>query len=153
MRLTKLAGAALLVTVTAGCSTDAEPETDPGQPISRTASASATQSNSPAPSSTPTPPATDTPSPTEVAGPELVVRIEGDDVSPNNESIELEIGEKLTIRFETDRPGELHVHSRPEQFVEFKAGRSVQTLVVDSPGVVEVEEHDTSHVVASLEVR
>jgi len=80
------------------------------------------------------------------------VSINGDRVTPNGEAIELGVGEPLLIQFDTDRAGELHVHSKPEQYVEFAAGTSIKTLVIETPGVVEVEEHDTSIVVAQIEV-
>ena len=51
-----------------------------------------------------------------------------------------------------DRVVELHVHAKPEQYLEFEAGTSEQELVVDTPGTVEVEEHDSGAVVALLEV-
>lgn len=146
-----LAAVSLLLTM-AACSSD-----DPDDPA--TSSPSASESISPA---TPTPspgtpspsaPQTPTPTPSQVTGPELVVTIKGDQVKPNSQEIDLEVGETLIIRFDTDRGGELHVHSTPEQFVEFEAGTSMKKLVIEAPGVVEVEEHDTSHVVASLEVR
>ena len=56
------------------------------------------------------------------AAPELLVRIDGPNVQPNAEEIELETGEKLMIEIQSDRAGELHVHSTPEQYVEFEAG-------------------------------
>lgn len=87
------------------------------------------------------------------AGPALNVRIAGSEVAPNGKSLQLPAGKPLTISFKTDRAGELHVHSKPEQFVEFPAGTSTKKLTIDVPGVVEVEEHDTSRVVAQIEVR
>lgn len=142
-----LAAASLLVTVGA-CSSD-----DPDDPAVSSPSASESISpTTPAPSpGSPSP--TPTPTPSPAAGPELVVTIKGDQVKPNSQEIDLEVGETLIIRFDTDRAGELHVHSTPEQYVEFESGTSTEKLVIEAPGVVEVEEHDTSHVVASLEVR
>ncbi|WP_231252727.1 hypothetical protein [Nocardioides furvisabuli] len=57
------------------------------------------------------------------------------------------------IEIQSDRAGELHVHSTPEQYVEFDAGRTSAQLVIETPGSVEVEEHDTSAVVALIEAR
>ncbi len=150
-----LAAVSLLLTLGACSSDDSEdPATDaatsspsPSESISPT-----TPTPSPDSPSTGTSP-TPTPTPSQADGPELVVTIKGDQVKPNSQEIDLEVGETLIIRFETDRGGELHVHSTPEQYVEFEAGTSTKKLVIEAPGVVEVEEHDTSHVVASLEVR
>ena len=78
--------------------------------------------------------------------------IGGDTVSPNAKRISVEAGDPVTITFTTDRAGELHVHSKPEQYVEFGRGTSEHELVVTTPGTVEVEDHDTGAVVAVLEV-
>ncbi|GAA5156290.1 hypothetical protein GCM10023340_43710 [Nocardioides marinquilinus] len=86
------------------------------------------------------------------AGPTLDITIEGDDISPNAEELELGTGEPLTLVITSDRAGELHVHSKPEQYVEFDAGTSEHELVVETPGEVEVEEHDSDAVVALIEV-
>lgn len=113
----------------------------------------ATESLSPPPPSNPG----STPEPTKTAeaptGPSLVVTIDGDDVGPNAAEINLKVGEPLVITFETDRGGQLHVHSKPEQYVDFAAGKSTDELVVTTPGTVEIEEHDTEAVVAVLQVR
>ncbi|MER6941679.1 hypothetical protein ABTX24_00050 [Nocardioides sp. NPDC127514] len=86
-------------------------------------------------------------------GPLLTVTIDGEEVSPNAEEIELSTGEKLHVRIDSDRAGELHVHSAPEQSVEYAEGTSNSEIVVNTPGTVEVEDHDTGAVVALIEVR
>ena len=144
---TPAAAAALLAAVLlTGCGQD---DTTQANADDSTPSASA---SGPSPSETAatSPTASATP---EQAGPVLDVRIAGSEVTPNGKAVQLPAGEPLTITFKTDRAGELHVHSKPEQFVEFPAGTSTKELTIDVPGVVEVEEHDTSHVVAQIEVR
>lgn len=134
--------AALAVPLAACSSEDDEPTADP----------------TPAPSATPTPtPADPTPSETpteapEQAAPALDIEVAGDDVTPNAEEIALDTGEALLLRITADRAGELHVHSRPEQYVEFGAGTTEHELVVDTPGSVEVEEHESGAVVAVIQV-
>ncbi|OIJ28046.1 hypothetical protein [Nocardioides luteus] len=86
-------------------------------------------------------------------GPLLTVTINGEEVSPNVEEFELGTGEKLLVEVDSDRAGELHVHSAPEQFIEFAAGTTNTEIVVNTPGTVEVEDHETSAVVAIIEVR
>lgn len=49
--------------------------------------------------------------------------------------------------------GELHVHSTPEQKIESDAGTSEHELVIDRPGVVEVESHEPDVVLLQLDVR
>lgn len=86
-------------------------------------------------------------------GPLLTVTIDGEKVSPNAEEIELSTGEKLHVEIDSDRAGELHAHSTPEQSVEYAEGTSNSEIVVNTPGTVEVEDHDTGAVVALIEVR
>ena len=93
------------------------------------------------------------PKPEEPQGPVLEVVIDGGEVSPNSQRIELARGEPLVIEFRSDRAGELHVHAKPEQFLEFPAGSSTQELVIETPGLVTVEEHETGAVVAQLAVQ
>lgn len=132
--------ALLLAASLAACSSD---ESDPA--AERTPKAA---SSSPAdPTATTTGPRAEVP-----GGPSLVVRIDGDAVSPNAAELDLGRGDPLTLRIAADRDGELHVHSRPEQYVEFEAGSSVHELVIDAPGTVEVEEHESGVVVAVLKV-
>lgn len=93
------------------------------------------------------------PKPEEPQGPVLEVVIDGGEVSPNSQRIELARGEPLVIEFRSDRAGELHVHAKPEQFLEFPAGSSTRELVVGTPGLVTVEEHESGAVVAQLAVQ
>jgi hypothetical protein len=86
-------------------------------------------------------------------GPFADIKLEGDKASPNGERIKLGVGEKLTLRIDSDRPGELHVHSTPEQEISFPAGQSEKRLVIEQPGVVDVEEHESGLVLLQLEVR
>lgn len=127
-------------------------DTTPATPTPTEASSSATPTTAPTPTSSPTPSATASQEPTE-AGPALSVTIDGEDVRPNAQEIDLAVGEKLAIKIQSDRAGELHVHSTPEQFIEFDAGTTNTQLVIKTPGRVEVEDHDTSAVVALIEVR
>lgn len=84
---------------------------------------------------------------------DLTVEVAGDDVSPNAADLEVGVGEPVMVTVRSDRPGELHVHSTPEQYVEFGPGGSSAELTFEIPGTVEVEEHDTGAVVAFVDVR
>jgi hypothetical protein len=139
--LTSLAATLALLAVLAGCAGPAD-ET-PANQAEPTPSETATSSDK----------KQTEPKPEEPAGPVLEVAIDGEDVSPNSQRIELARGEPLVIEFRSDRAGELHVHAKPEQFVEFPAGSSTRELVIDVPGLVEVEEHETGAVVAQLAVQ
>ncbi len=86
-------------------------------------------------------------------GPFADITLKGGKASPNGERIDLGVGQKLTLRIDADHAGELHVHSTPEQEIEFPAGQSEQKLVIKQPGVVDVEDHDSGMVLLQLEVR
>jgi hypothetical protein len=136
-----------LALATTGCAGPAE-ETD---------TAPEAPASSPSESPTSESPTSESPSPTkgpeEPSAPMLEVTVEGDRITPNAQQVKLAVGEPLLIEFTSDRAGELHVHSKPEQYVDFGAGTTRHRLVVETPGTVEVEEHESGAVVAVLEVR
>ncbi len=67
--------------------------------------------------------------------------------------VEGKVGEPVTVEITADKAGELHVHSTPEQEIEFGTGTTTHEVTIESPGVVEVESHDPDTVVVQLEVR
>ena len=145
MRLLPALAALALV---GACSSDPDPEPETAPDPTPTASASSSPAE-PSPSE-----ASSSPSePAEPAGPTLAVTVEGEQVTPNAEELTATVGEPITITFTADRAGELHVHAKPEQYVEFTEGTTTAELVIDVPGSVEIEEHETGAVVAQVEVR
>ena len=78
---------------------------------------------------------------------------EGDTFTPNGERIELGVGQTLVLTVTADEAGEFHVHSTPEQEIEYDAGTSEHEITIDRPGVVEVESHEPASIVLQLEVR
>ena len=83
----------------------------------------------------------------------LTVTRDGDEITPNGERVELAVDQTLVLTIDADEAGELHVHSTPEQEIEYDAGTSEHELVIDRPGVVEVESHEPDVVLLQLEVR
>ena len=83
----------------------------------------------------------------------VTVTREGDEFTPNGERVELGVDQTLVLTIDADAAGELHVHSTPEQEIEYDAGTSEHELVIDRPGVVEVESHEPDVVLLQLEVR
>jgi plastocyanin len=73
-------------------------------------------------------------------------------VTPKGERVEVKAGEPVELVVKADEPGELHVHSTPEQELEYGAGTTTLKLTIDQPGVVDVEAHDLEVVVVQLEV-
>jgi hypothetical protein len=143
--LAATAVAALLLTGCGGEDTAANETPDPSSTPSTTASTPADEA-----SEEPTGDSTEKPRP---QGPFADLTFEGDTVSPNGERIDLGVGETLTLRIDAEAPGELHVHSTPEQEIAFPAGQSERKLTIDQPGVVDVEDHHTGMVLLQLEVR
>lgn len=93
-------------------------------------------------------------SPSQEPEPEAIeVEIEGDRVEPNGMRVKAAAGETVTLAVKSDRAAELHVHSSPEQVLEVEPGESTLELVIERPGIVDIEEHDSGLVVLQLEVR
>lgn len=89
----------------------------------------------------------------EPSGTAIDVTFEGGTVTPSGEVRQAEVGEGVTLRITADAPGELHIHSTPEQEVPYDAGTSTVTLTFDRPGSVDVESHDLGIIIVKLEVR
>ena len=84
----------------------------------------------------------------------IKVTFDGDTVTPNGERVEVDAGQDVELDVTADAPGEIHVHSSPEQELEYKAGESTVTIKgIDQPGTVDVESHHLDKVIVQLEVR
>lgn len=90
---------------------------------------------------------------TPPAGTTIRIRIAGDKIDPDGATVQAKKGEQINLAIVSDRAGELHVHSTPEQMIEFPKGASSATFTIDQPGVVDVEEHESEKLVVQLEVR
>ena len=133
----------------AGCAS-AEVRRDPDVPVD--AGSPAASSPAPTGGSGSSAPGEPTASATRSAA-DVEVSIRGDRVSPRGERVEAAVGEPVTFSIDAEVPGELHVHTSPEQLVEFPAGRSVVEITVERPGVVDVELHEPPVTLVQLEVR
>lgn len=92
--------------------------------------------------------ATDSGSGTAVS---IDITFKGDSVDPNGRQIEVPVNQPITLAISADAPGELHVHTQPEQEIAYPAGKSSHELTLDRPGVYEVESHDLEKIVVELE--
>ena len=81
------------------------------------------------------------------------VTFEGDTVDPQGAKVEVKAGEPVKLHITADKAGEIHVHSSPEQEIEYSSGTTDKTLELDQPGVVEVESHSLDKLILQLEVR
>jgi hypothetical protein len=82
------------------------------------------------------------------------VTFKGDQTTPNGSVIQASVGQPISLHVTADSPGEIHVHSSPEQEFEYKAGTSTLTLTpIAAPGVITVESHTLDKVLFKLQVR
>ena len=86
------------------------------------------------------------------AGTTVDITIKDGKVTPNGERVKVGLGETVTLRIDADTAGEIHVHSTPEQKLEFAKGTSTKTLTIEQPGIVDVEEHALEQVIVQLQV-
>lgn len=83
----------------------------------------------------------------------IEVTISGDSVTPNGERVEVATGQEIQLKVTADEAGEIHVHSSPEQELEYQAGETTVTIQgIDQPGTVDVESHALEKVIVQLEV-
>ena len=89
------------------------------------------------------------------SGPVSTIHItfSGDSVTPQGERVEVAAGKPVTLVVEADKPGEIHVHSDPEQELAYDAGTTRLQLTLDQPGIVEVESHTLEKTILQLEVK
>jgi hypothetical protein len=73
-------------------------------------------------------------------------------VTPNGDRVEAPVGKPITLHIEADSAGQIHVHSTPEQEIDFPKGTSTKRLTIDKPGIVDVEDHALDQVIVQLQV-
>ena len=135
------AALALALSVTA-CGGSGEPPSSTSSTPSAASSSSSTTSGPPSattPAKTPTtpPPAKDTP-----AGRTVAITVTGKKVSPAPRTVDLEVGETLTLVVTSDRDDEIHAHGF-EVEGRLRAGQpSTITVTGSRPGLYEVETHE-----------
>jgi plastocyanin len=84
------------------------------------------------------------------ASTDVDVTVDGDAISPTNKQLEVGVGDTVTLHVTADRAGELHVHSSPEQELEFEKGETDLPITLDKPGSVDVEEHASDTLVLRI---
>jgi hypothetical protein len=81
------------------------------------------------------------------------VTIEGDSVTPNGDRVEVKVGQPIELVVKADAEGEIHVHSDPEQELEYGSGTTtLKAFTIDKPGIIEVESHALEKTIVQLEV-
>ena len=83
----------------------------------------------------------------------IEITFDGDTVTPNGERVEVSRTRPSSWWSRPTQPGEIHVHSDPEQELEYSEGTTTLPLdPIDKPGVVDVESHDLDQIIVQLEV-
>jgi len=84
----------------------------------------------------------------------IQVTFSGDSVTPNGDRVEVQHGQPIELKVTADAPGEIHVHSSPEQEFEYDKGTStIDIKPIETPGIVDVESHTIDKTIVQLEVR
>jgi len=86
------------------------------------------------------------------SGTSIDITIKDGKVTPNGERVKAKVGSPITLKIDADRAGEIHVHSTPEQEIEFAKGTSTKQLTIKQPGIVDVEDHALEQVIVQLQV-
>jgi hypothetical protein len=83
----------------------------------------------------------------------ITITFKGDTVTPQGKRVEIAAGKPVTLVVKADKPGEIHVHSSPEQQLAYQAGTTRLKLTIDQPGLVEVESHTLEKTILQLEAK
>ncbi len=147
MRSTLVILAALVATAPALSACSSDSSSGSATTTSDSTSSSSTGSSSTGSSST----GSSSASPT-AEGTTVDITIKAGKVTPNGDRVKATVGTPVTLHIDADKPGELHVHSSPEQEISFEAGTSTKKVTIDRPGIVDVEDHDLEQVIVQLQV-
>ena len=74
-------------------------------------------------------------------------------VTPNGGTASVGVGKPVTFRITSTVAGQIHVHSTPEQHINFPVGTSKVTLTFDIPGTIEVEDHALDRQIVQIQVQ
>lgn len=82
------------------------------------------------------------------------ITVQGDTVTPEGDRVQVSVGQPIQLVVTADQPGEIHVHSSPQQEFEYEKGTSTLSLQpIKAPGIVVVESHTLDKTIVQLEVR
>jgi hypothetical protein len=82
------------------------------------------------------------------------IAFSGDTVTPNGELVEVKVGQRIELDVTADKPGEIHVHSSPEQEFQYDKGSStIELKPITAPGRIQVESHTLEKTLFTLQAR
>jgi hypothetical protein len=86
-------------------------------------------------------------------GPKTIdITIKDGKVTPDGDRVKASVNQPITLKIDADTAGEIHVHSSPEQHIEFGKGLTTKKLVIKKPGIIDVEDHALDQVIVQLQV-
>jgi predicted sugar kinase len=80
------------------------------------------------------------------------ITIKNGKVTPQGDRVKVKVDKPITLHIDADSAGQIHVHSTPEQHIDFGKGTSTKKLTIKQPGIVDVEDHALDKVIVQLEV-
>jgi hypothetical protein len=90
------------------------------------------------------------PLPTKV----IDIKISGSSINPNGDRMQVAVGQRIEFDVTADAPGEIHVHSSPEQEFEYDKGSStIDVKPITAPGIITVESHTLDKVILQLQAQ
>jgi ABC-type glycerol-3-phosphate transport system substrate-binding protein len=96
---------------------------------------------------------------TQSAGPQATkvidITINGSSTSPSGETIDVAVRQRIELRVTADAPGEIHVHSSPEEqeFEYDKGSSTLEVKPIQTPGRIPVESHTLNKTLFILQAK
>jgi hypothetical protein len=97
----------------------------------------------------------DTPSSGPLPTKIIDVTFNGSTTEPSGQVIDVAVGQRIELRVTADAPGEIHVHSSPEEqeFTYDKGSSTIEVKPIPAPGRVTVESHDLGKTLFTLQAK
>lgn len=89
---------------------------------------------------------------TALGGIVINISVTSTSVTPTGGTASVNVGKPVTFRITSTVAGQIHVHSTPEQHINFPVGTSIVTLTFKVPGTVEVEDHALDRGIVQIQV-
>ena len=76
-------------------------------------------------------------------------------MTPSGEEVDVDTGQPVDLVVTADAPGEIHIHSDPEQEFPYEGTGEPETfeLQIDRPGQVDIESHTLDQLIVKLVVQ
>jgi plastocyanin len=86
---------------------------------------------------------------------EIEIEIENGRVTPSGKRVDVQVGERIRFKVDSDVADELHVHSTPEHTFAVQPCDDDEEFefTLNQPGVVDVELHELGDVIVSIAAR